>query len=55
MPLSAQTLCSRHSDTWPCDCARTWLIIKVLTKVLKGSTASDVREEDDSDADEKED
>lgn len=38
---------------------RTWLIIKVLTKVLKGSMASDVREdsdfEEDSDLDEKED
>jgi hypothetical protein len=49
--LHASTLRERCFHSTHRMLCRTWLIIKVLTKVLKGSMASDVRDyDDDSDA-----
>jgi hypothetical protein len=49
--LHASTPCARGFNSTHRMLCRTWLIIKVLTKVLKGSMASDVRDyDDDSDA-----
>ena len=49
--LHASTPCERSLNSTHRMLCRTWLIIKVLTRVLKGSMAADVRDyDDDSDA-----